>query len=315
MAKVTPGGRLQQNKLLRSMCRARSRGVPLQYIIGDQPFGDLQILCRRNVLIPRAETESFTVHASKLILKRLDEHPEVTNPQPLRILDLCSGTGAIALLLHALLANKIKQMTILGIDISSTAVTLASKNLEHNLHHGFLLDRARTEVHFRQGNVLSNHDSNFPHVDKVLHEFPGFCNQSGLGCDVLISNPPYIAPNSFWDGTTGRSVRIYEPKLALVPSLETDANMEEHIRQEDVFYHDIFQSAMRLGAKLIVFECGSYAQACRVVGICEDIAGACARREELAFHIVSSSGLEPGTHISGSGPCAIIIERSMASEA
>lgn len=39
---------------LRSMCRTRSRGMPLQYILGDQPFGDLEILCRRGVLIPRS---------------------------------------------------------------------------------------------------------------------------------------------------------------------------------------------------------------------------------------------------------------------
>lgn len=39
---------------LRSMCRTRSGGMPLQYILGDQPFGDLDILCRRGVLIPRS---------------------------------------------------------------------------------------------------------------------------------------------------------------------------------------------------------------------------------------------------------------------
>lgn len=38
---------------LRDLCRMRSRGVPLQYILGDQPFGELEILCRRDVLIPR----------------------------------------------------------------------------------------------------------------------------------------------------------------------------------------------------------------------------------------------------------------------
>lgn len=40
---------------LRTMCRRRSRGYPLQYILGDQPFGDLEILCRRGVLIPRCD--------------------------------------------------------------------------------------------------------------------------------------------------------------------------------------------------------------------------------------------------------------------
>lgn len=39
--------------ILGSMCRARSKGMPLQYILGDQPFGDLEILCERGVLIPR----------------------------------------------------------------------------------------------------------------------------------------------------------------------------------------------------------------------------------------------------------------------
>lgn len=38
---------------LRAMCHKRSQGMPLQYILGDQPFGDLEILCRRGVLIPR----------------------------------------------------------------------------------------------------------------------------------------------------------------------------------------------------------------------------------------------------------------------
>jgi methylase of polypeptide subunit release factors len=40
---------------LRAMCHRRSQGVPLQYLLGDQPFGDLEILCRRGVLIPRCE--------------------------------------------------------------------------------------------------------------------------------------------------------------------------------------------------------------------------------------------------------------------
>lgn len=44
---------LQRNESLRRLCLERSRGKPLQYIIGDQPFGDLEILCRPGVLIPR----------------------------------------------------------------------------------------------------------------------------------------------------------------------------------------------------------------------------------------------------------------------
>lgn len=43
-----------QKSVLGSMCRARSKGMPLQYILGNQPFGDLDILCKRGVLIPRS---------------------------------------------------------------------------------------------------------------------------------------------------------------------------------------------------------------------------------------------------------------------
>lgn len=38
---------------LKAMCQLRSRGYPLQYILGNQPFGELEILCRKGVLIPR----------------------------------------------------------------------------------------------------------------------------------------------------------------------------------------------------------------------------------------------------------------------
>lgn len=42
-----------RRSVLWSMCQARSKGMPLQYILGDQPFGDLEILCEKGVLIPR----------------------------------------------------------------------------------------------------------------------------------------------------------------------------------------------------------------------------------------------------------------------
>lgn len=49
------------------MCRRRSQGVPLQYILGDQPFGDLEILCQRGVLIPRFVALALFRVASKVI--------------------------------------------------------------------------------------------------------------------------------------------------------------------------------------------------------------------------------------------------------
>lgn len=52
---------------LRSMCRTRSSGMPLQYILGDQPFGDLEILCRRGVLIPRS-SNLFYLAVKRILL-------------------------------------------------------------------------------------------------------------------------------------------------------------------------------------------------------------------------------------------------------
>lgn len=54
--------------LLRSMCQMRSRGYPLQYILGDQPFGDLEILCRRGVLIPRSAYQNFLFYLRAISL-------------------------------------------------------------------------------------------------------------------------------------------------------------------------------------------------------------------------------------------------------
>lgn len=55
--RLSKGSRLNHTnkQWLRSLCRDRGRGKPLQYILGSQPFGDLDIRCRPGVLIPRYE--------------------------------------------------------------------------------------------------------------------------------------------------------------------------------------------------------------------------------------------------------------------
>ena len=45
---------------LRRLCREREKGKPLQYVLGSQPFGDLEILCRKDVLIPRYASSSHS---------------------------------------------------------------------------------------------------------------------------------------------------------------------------------------------------------------------------------------------------------------
>lgn len=65
-------GEDQNYSLLAHLCRQRSRGVPLQYLLGSQPFGELDIICRPGVLIPRyispkySKTRSLTSLGQRL---------------------------------------------------------------------------------------------------------------------------------------------------------------------------------------------------------------------------------------------------------
>jgi methylase of polypeptide subunit release factors len=194
----------------------------------------------------------------------------------LRILDLCTGSGCISLLLHALLTPYVKHLTVVGVDLSSTAIRLAQQNLEHNLRRGLLSNRAQNEILFRQADVLGFQDIQGPRLEDVLDELfssEGASSVAGpsLCWDVLISNPPYISPSGLKDGTTARSVRVYEPVIALVPPLAAPRDLSKlnmgDIERQDVFYPRLLSLAFRLGTKLAIFECGDLAQAQRVVSM------------------------------------------------
>lgn len=186
----------------------------------------------------------------------------------LRVLDLCTGTGCIALLLHALLESRFKDLAILGVDISPIALGLAQKNLDHNIDNGLLSRRASANIHFHRADVLGRGDDSTPAVEEILPIYfsqDALSNQSiGANCDLLISNPPYISTSDFRDGTTARSVRLFEPRLALVPSA-SDSMECTHDRPEDIFYRRILALSLKLQTKLTVLECGDMRQAVRVV--------------------------------------------------
>jgi hypothetical protein len=252
----------------------------------------------------RAETEAYTIRASRLILKHLLQGSNSQNPTlaplSLRILDLCSGTGCIPLLLHQLLSPHVSNLEIVGIDISKRAISLARKNLEHNIHLGLLPKRARSEIRFLQGNILE-HRTQPQSLENALQSTKREDNcleisGDGGSWDVLISNPPYISPTQFGNGTTARSVRLYEPKLALVPPIPTTggsgeprAGMREPDRvsninsqprltvQADTFYPRLISLSSLLNTRLSIFECGDPQQAQRVV----DLASTYRPTEEL----------------------------------
>ena len=169
-------------------------------------------------------------------------------PRNLHILDLCTGTGCISLLIHSLLVPQIPKLQVLGLDNSPRAIALARRNLKHNLTSGHLSVRAKSEVSFVEGNIFAFDDN--PHFDEIW--------------DILISNPPYISPENFrW--RTARSVRNHEPKTALVPS--SFSLTSDDITIGDTFYPRLLAIAGKVQAKLLLMEVADLAQARRVAGM------------------------------------------------
>ena len=198
--------------------------------------------------------------------------------QPLRIVDLCTGSGCISLLLHSLLACHFPHISILGVDSAPEAVHLAKRNLRHNVYLGLLQPSSASRIEFRQGDVLTDRANDLfaareegctpDSPTKPTQSEP--CPRGHTGCDILISNPPYISPASFRNGTTARSVRFFEPKTALVPP--TQMHNRTSPFHEDLFYHHIVSLSFKLPARLTVLECGDHSQAQRVAALCKSMA-------------------------------------------
>ncbi|EFQ27878.1 HemK family methyltransferase [Colletotrichum graminicola] len=227
------------------LCARRGRGVPLQYVLGSQPFGALDIRCRPGVLAPRAETEAYALHLTEMIVSGRLPHPQ---DRGLRIVDFCTGTGCIALALYEGLARRAARLSVTGVDVSPTAVRLSRENLRHNAGAGALLRPTEEKnVSFQLADVFD---------EAAMATIPQ--------CDILVSNPPYISRKvwTYGRGQMGYSVRKYEPRLALVPGDTTPTY--DGCDHADVFYARLLDVARRLRPKVLLFEVGDQEQAVRV---------------------------------------------------
>src|SRR5699024_10681147 len=102
-----------------ALARARTRRIPLQHLTGVAGFYGLEIQSEPGVFIPRPETEI-------LVETTLEHFAETTGP--LTILDLCTGTGAIAAALAEHLGRQNTPVALWAVDLSRAAVELARKN-------------------------------------------------------------------------------------------------------------------------------------------------------------------------------------------
>ncbi len=157
---------LKQRELFERLLDRRMQGEPLAYILGRKSFYEFELEVTPDVLIPRPETEC-------LIDFILAEHANV----PKRVLDLGTGSGAIALALgHARTA-----WSILAVDSSAAALVVAQRNAKR----------------YQCKNVEF----------KLSDWFAAIAPQA---FDIIVSNPPYIAEND-----EHLSALKYEPVTAL----------------------------------------------------------------------------------------------------
>jgi len=161
----------------RALVARRARHEPVAYILGEWGFRRLTLAVDRRALIPRAETEIVVERC--LVRLRDVEAP--------RVLDVGTGTGAIALAL----ADELPCARVTAIDVSADALALARENVARTG-----LDVELLEQDLRAG---------FP---------PG-------PWDLIVSNPPYVEPEEI--ETLMPDVRDFEPHLALVGHGATEA--------------------------------------------------------------------------------------------
>lgn len=126
-----------------------STGIPIQYITNNQEFMNLNFYVDENVLIPQPDTEI-------LVEEVINEYKE----KKCEILDLCTGSGAIAISL----AKYINESNIVASDISMKALQIAKLNAEKNL--------VRKKIEFIESDMFN----------KIYKD----------DFDIIVSNPPYI---------------------------------------------------------------------------------------------------------------------------
>jgi release factor glutamine methyltransferase len=152
----------------------RARGKPSQYVTGHQEFWGLDLIVTPAVLIPRPETEHI-VEATLELVRTIGE-------APLRIVDVGTGSGCIALAL----AHELPYAEIHAGDISDQALEVARINCER-LNMG-------SRVELRQSDLLS-----------------GFVENAKF--DFIVCNPPYVS--ELKPETVQKQVREFEPHVAV----------------------------------------------------------------------------------------------------
>lgn len=149
------------------------REVPIQYLLGRTSFYGLDFEVNENVLIPRPETE-------ELVEWIINENAATDKSKKLKILDIGTGSGCIAISL----AKNLPNAEVYAIDVSKKAIETAKRNANRN----------KVDVTFMFQDILE--------TDELKCQF-----------DIIVSNPPYV--RNLEKEEIRKNVLDYEPHLAL----------------------------------------------------------------------------------------------------
>ena len=199
---------ISENQLagFRSLIARRLQWEPVAYITGRKNFWTFTLEVSRDVLIPRPDTEIIVEEALDVCRK--------TNSAEIKILDIGTGSGAIALAL----AKEIPHAEITATDISAAALALAKKNARA-LNFG-------NKIKFHQGDL-------FEPVEGVF--------------EVIVCNPPYIPQDEYIKLPVG--VKDYEPQIALLADKDGLEFYKKLIYQAPVYLQKNGWLLLEIGAK------------------------------------------------------------------
>ena len=194
---------------LNEWLRRRGQGEPMQYIVGDQEFFGRVFEVEPGVLIPRPETEL-------LVEAVLEEGGKLFSDRPLHVVDVGTGSGAIAVTL----ALEKPHWRITAIDISEKALNVARRNA-------------------RKFGVEEK-------IDWVLGSYLEPLEKKSALIDILVSNPPYIRSGEI--SRLEKTVSHYEPHLALDGGVDGLLPYHRMTRQLSRFTHCPRLIAFEIGA-------------------------------------------------------------------
>lgn len=142
----------EQQETFKALLEEHVSGRPVQYCVGSEEFYGRSFLVDESVLIPRPETE-------ELVLGTINRLPKLFQHQTLKLADIGTGSGAIAISMKL----ECPELTVIATDLSEDALATAQKNAQ----------RLDADIDFRLGDLTAP--------------------LAGEKFDIVLSNPPYIA--------------------------------------------------------------------------------------------------------------------------